>query len=237
MYVKIDLHNHSCLSPCGDDEMTPGMLAFEAMENGIKFLGLTDHNCGKNLPAFEKVCKICNIIPVLGIEVNTVEDIHVLCFFKDLNEAMAFSSFIERLLPNILNLPRMFGNQLIMNEEEENTGIFKWNLIGTCGIGYDDLIEEVNSRSGIVIPAHIDRFANSVISSLGFLPNLSYTAVECLKIPCEYETYNNTIIQGSDAHMLDQVGSRYCMLDVKTLDFEGLRKALERGKVRYRENF
>ena len=52
-----DLHIHSCLSPCGDDDMTPGNIAGMAVLNGLQIVALTDHRkklsclfpCGKGL--------------------------------------------------------------------------------------------------------------------------------------------------------------------------------------------
>jgi 3',5'-nucleoside bisphosphate phosphatase len=233
MYARIDLHNHSCLSPCGSNEMTPGMLAFEAMEKGIEILGLSDHNCGRNLPAFCSACETCGIVPIMGIEVNTIEDVHVLGLFGNLDDAMDFSRFIEFLLPDIPNRPDLFGEQLIVNEEEEVTGVFPKNLIGTCGISFSDLVEEVISRDGLIIPAHIDRYAFSVKASLGFLPDMHYSAVEVLKVPPEMEVLNNTVIQGSDAHYLKEVGRRSCRLDLEELSFEGLKEGLRKGKVKF----
>ncbi|NBK24358.1 MAG: PHP domain-containing protein, partial [Spirochaetia bacterium] len=78
MQVKIDLHNHSCLSPCGSDDLTPALLAVEAMEQGIQILALTDHNCGRNLPTFAQACELCSILPLFGMEITTVEEVHVL---------------------------------------------------------------------------------------------------------------------------------------------------------------
>lgn len=213
--------------------MTPGMLAFEAMEKGISILALSDHNCGRNLPAFKSACETCGIVPVMGIEVNTIEDVHVLGLFGNLEDAMDFSSFIEFLLPDIPNRPDLFGDQLIIDENEEVSGIFQKNLIGTCGISFSDLVEEVNSRDGLVIPAHIDRYAFSVKASLGFLPDMHYSAVELIKVPTDMDTLGNTVIQGSDAHYLKEVGRRSCRVDMDDVSFEGLKEGLRAGNVKY----
>ncbi|MBO4387965.1 MAG: PHP domain-containing protein [Spirochaetales bacterium] len=233
MFARIDLHNHSCLSPCGSNDMTPGMLAFEAMEKGIQILGLSDHNCGRNLPAFKSACETCGIVPVMGIEVNTVEEVHVLGLFGTLEDAMDFSSFIEFLLPDIKNNPQLFGEQLIINDEEEVCGTFEKNLIGTCGISFSDLVEEVLARDGLIIPAHIDRYALSVKASLGFLPDMPYSAVEVITLPPVMDTLGNTVIQGSDAHYLREVGRRSCRVEVPEISFAGLKEGLKNGIVKY----
>jgi len=37
-----DLHLHSCLSPCGDDESTPGNIVGMAVVKGLQVIALTD---------------------------------------------------------------------------------------------------------------------------------------------------------------------------------------------------
>ncbi len=234
MRVKVDLHNHSCLSPCGSDDLTPALLAVEAMEQGIGILALSDHNSARNLPAFKEACELCSIMPLFGIEVTTVEEVHVLTLFEKIEDAMQFGSFIEFLLPPIKNNPRLFGNQLVVNLEGEVLEIVEKLLISTSGISFSDVIEEAISRDALVIPAHIDKPANSVLSNLGFLPNLPYSALEAIKVPVEAETYNKTILTSSDAHRLEEVGLRSCYLEMENLSFEALKAALAGGLVTYR---
>ncbi|WP_320127434.1 PHP domain-containing protein [uncultured Sphaerochaeta sp.] len=234
MTVKIDLHNHSCLSPCGSDDLTPALLAVEAMEQGIQILALTDHNSARNLPAFAEACELCEIFPLFGIEVNTIEDVHVLVLFAKLEDAMEFGSFIEFLLPPINNDPHLFGNQHIVNLEGEVTGKVEKLLISTSGISFNDVIEEGLSRDALVIPAHIDRSANSALSNLGFLPDLPYSALEAIRLPVASDTHGKTILTGSDAHYLQHVGRRACYLEMEELSYSGLKQALESGKVTYR---
>ena len=49
-----DLHMHSCLSPCGDDDMTPANLVGMAAVKGLDVIALTDHNSCRNCPAAMK---------------------------------------------------------------------------------------------------------------------------------------------------------------------------------------
>ena len=52
-----DLHIHSCLSPCGDNDNTPNNLAGMATLAGLQIMALTDHNTCKNCPAFFAAAK------------------------------------------------------------------------------------------------------------------------------------------------------------------------------------
>ena len=234
MRVKVDLHNHSCLSPCGSDDLTPALLAVEAMEQGIGILALSDHNSARNLPTFQEACELCSIMALFGIEVTTVEEVHVLTLFEKLEDALQFGSFIEFLLPPIKNNPRLFGNQLVVNMEGDVVETVEKLLISTSGIRFSDVIEEALSRDALVIPAHIDRCANSVLANLGFLPNLPYSALEAIRLPVKAETYNKTILTASDAHRLEEVGRRSCFLELEEISFEALKTALEHGLVTYK---
>ena len=46
-----DLHMHSCLSPCAEDDMTPANIAGLAKLAGAELIAVTDHNAADNLPA------------------------------------------------------------------------------------------------------------------------------------------------------------------------------------------
>ncbi len=227
----IDLHNHSCLSPCGSLEQSPSVMARRAKEMGIDMMALTDHNNTGNLPAFEKCCKTEGIIPVFGLEVTTQEEVHVVCLFSTLNKAMEFGRYIEFLLPDIPNIPELFGDQVIVDADENIEGLVEKNLLSSTEISFETLIEEVLSNDGLAIPAHIDRLAFSVTSQLGFLPDLNYSAVEVVNYPTRHQTYENTIIRSSDAHYPDDIGKRVSYIESERLDFSVLKEALEYHRI------
>ncbi len=229
----IDLHNHSCLSPCGSLEMSPTVLVQRAHSLGIDILALTDHNNTHNLPTFKQCCRGEGIVPIFGLEVTTQEEIHVVCLFEKLSVAMQFGSYIEFLLPDIPNVPELFGDQVYVDRYETILGVVEKNLTNSADISYETLIEEVLSHDGLAIPAHIDRPAFSVSSQLGFLPDLPYSAVESINISCPIETYDNVIIRSSDAHYPEDIGKRVTYIETDLLNFSGLKSALERKAVSY----
>ena len=81
-----DLHIHSCLSPCADNDMTPNNIAAMSALKGLQIIALTDHNSCKNCPAFLEACRANGIIAVAGMELSTAEDIHLVCLFEELDE-------------------------------------------------------------------------------------------------------------------------------------------------------
>ena len=98
-----DLHIHSCLSPCGDDDSTPDSILGMGELNGLDLMALTDHHTCKNCPAFFEAAEKHGILPVAGMELTTAEDIHVVCLFPDLESALSFSEEIDKRRIEIKN--------------------------------------------------------------------------------------------------------------------------------------
>ena len=55
--LSYDLHIHSCLSPCGDNESTPCNIVGMAYVKGLDVIAVTDHNSAKNCPAAVEAAK------------------------------------------------------------------------------------------------------------------------------------------------------------------------------------
>ena len=62
-----DLHIHSCLSPCADNDMTPGNIAGMATLAGLDIAALTDHNSVANCPAFFSAAAAYGIVPIIEL--------------------------------------------------------------------------------------------------------------------------------------------------------------------------
>ena len=113
-----DLHIHSCLSPCGDDDMTPANLVGMAAVKGLDVIALTDHNSCWNCPAALYHGKNYGVTVIPGMELTTAEEVHVICLFPTLEDALAFDAYVyERLLP-VPNREDIFGKQQIMDKKE-----------------------------------------------------------------------------------------------------------------------
>lgn len=205
-----DLHIHSCLSPCGDDDMTPANIAGMAALNGLNIVALTDHNSSRNCPAFFEAAKRNGLIPVAGMELTTAEDIHVVCLFRNLDDALAFNDFVDSRRPKIKNKPEIFGNQRIMDAEDKIIGEEESLLINAADISLDEAFDEVLKRGGVAYPAHIDRPSNGIVETLGVFPEEpAFTAYE-LNDASSDEEYRRRfpILDGlsravsSDAHYL-----------------------------------
>ncbi len=208
-----ELHLHSCLSPCGDVDMTPSSIAGMAMLNGVKIAALTDHNTCKNCPAFFAACRNYGVVPIAGMELTTMEEIHMVCLFDSLEAAMEFDSFVEKHRMKVKNRPDIFGEQLIVNEDDEVMGTVDELLILATDLDITTAANIVRERGGAAFPAHIDKQSNGLIGVLGSFPvEPGFASVEfhdSIHIEKYKEIYpeiaNLNIITNSDAHALDQM--------------------------------
>lgn len=165
-----DLHIHSCLSPCGDEDMTPNNIAGMAAIKGLNIVALTDHNTCKNCPAFFKACRKQGIVPIPGMELTTAEDIHMVCLFDSLEAALDFDKAVDAYRIPIANRPDIFGQQLIMDEGDNVIGEVENLLTNATTLSVDDAYRLAEQYSGVCYPAHIDRQANGIVSVLGVFP-------------------------------------------------------------------
>lgn len=122
MKFAVDLHMHSCLSPCGDMDMTPNNLVNMAKIKGLDMIAVADHNTALQLPAVEKVAREVGVQLLPAIELNTREEVHMLSYFQTVEEAVDFSREIYEYLPPVKNRAALFGQQAIMDEDDEITG-------------------------------------------------------------------------------------------------------------------
>ncbi len=223
MMLSYDLHLHSCLSPCGSDDMTPANIAGMCSIIGLDAIALTDHNSCRNCPALVSTARDYGITVIPGMELCTAEEVHVLCFFPSLDQALAFDAFVYEQLPDIPNDPMLFGNQIIYNTKDEIAGTLDKLLISAVPVGFSELPEIVKSYGGITVPAHIDKPSNSLISNLGFIPpDSTFTRVE-LHDPslknafCEQYPYLKScdFLCSSDAHYLNDIHEPIHLLETK----------------------
>ena len=122
MKCAVDLHIHSCLSPCAGDDMTPCNIAGMAYVKHLDCIALTDHNAAENLPAAALAAREMGVCLLPGIEVTSSEEVHILCYFPAVDPAVDFGRMIYDHLPPLPNNKRIFGNQMILGPEDEAQG-------------------------------------------------------------------------------------------------------------------
>ena len=213
MKLYYDLHMHSCLSPCADDDMTPMNMAGMGMLKGLSVMALTDHNSCRNCPAFFKACEGYGILPIAGMELSTAEDVHMVVLFPTLEAALAFDAALDVHRMAMDNDPAIFGNQLVMNEKDEVVEEMKPLLIAATDLWMGDAVDMVRSFGGVIYPAHIDRDSNGIIAMLGDIPpEYQFTAMEyrdgtkrALYENRYAEAAGKSVLVSSDAHQLYKI--------------------------------
>jgi hypothetical protein len=193
---------------------------------GLKLMALTDHNSTLNCPAFAKLCPKYGIIPMFGMEAATNEEIHALCLFANLEASMAFNEYAYSILTPFLNNPEKTGDQVYVDEDDNIKGEVEYYLINPLDISIDNIGAKVAEYGGIVIPAHVDRYAFSMTSQLGVVVDGPWTALECVRIPpamqsgAPLDTKGYPLITSSDAHYPEHIARRPFTLKVSAEELQ-----------------
>ena len=232
--MHADLQIHSCLSPCGNLACSPKKIALAAKEKGLDIIALTDHNTAGNCPAMSDVVKkIQGLTAYYGSEVTSSEEVHIICLFGDVETAVNFGEFAKSHLPDRKNDPEYFGDQPIVDADENIIDFESAFLVGSTDLSISAITEKVHSQNGIVIASHVDRAINSVFAQLGLWPDDAIIDAADLSINVTDETRwrilipkGIPIVRTSDAHFLEDIGRQFTTLEMKSADFECFKKAL-----------
>ena len=225
--LRYDFHIHSCLSPCGEEEMTPTNIVGMAQILELDAIAVADHNTAKNLPAVMALGAEAGVLVVPAIEISTAEEVHVLSLFPSLEAALEMDKLLYDALPPVKNRPDIFGRQLWMDKDDGLLGETDKLLINATALSIEQVFKEVRVRGGLPIPAHIDKNAYSVLSNLGFIPpELEAGTVEVARPPFA-GAEGLKVISDSDAHALEVLAQHEAhVLDVADVTIGGVLDAL-----------
>lgn len=217
MRVYVDLHLHSCLSPCGDALMTPNNIAGMSMLKQLDVIAVADHNSARNLPAVAEACRVVGVGLLPAMELTTAEEVHLLAYFPDVDSACAFSQEIYPFLPAVDNRPALFGPQQVMNDQDEEIASEPRLLISALNLTIDELVNRIHARGGAAVPAHVNRGSNGLLNALGFLPpDLPVDALETTRgMPCAANLSGRRLLHSSDAHDLGNISERDFFLELE----------------------
>ncbi|MBQ1806601.1 MAG: PHP domain-containing protein [Ruminococcus sp.] len=228
MKYYYDLHLHSCLSPCGDIDMTPNNIVHMAKLLGLDVIALTDHNTSHNCEAAMAVGREIGLLVIPGMEMTTSEDIHAVCLFPDLEKALAWSDYVDAHRIKVKNRVNIYGEQIIMNELDEPIGEIEHLLLPATEISIMHAYAKVKEFGGICYPAHIDRDSLSILSVLGEIDeSCGFKTAELADISKLDELKKHHpildtlhIITCSDAHYLENMRGAENTLELEELTAE-----------------
>ena len=225
-----DLHLHSCLSPCGDMDMTPNNLVNMAKLLGLDVIALTDHNTSLNCEAAIEVGREIGLVVIPGMELTTSEDIHAVCLFPTLEKALAWNDYVDDHRIKIRNRAEIYGRQVIMNRFDEEIGELEHLLLPATEISIMNAYRKAKEFGGICYPAHIDRDSLSILSVLGEIDEwcgfktaelADKTKLEALR--ASHPILNTlNIVTNSDAHYLENMRDAENFLELTSLSPESV---------------
>lgn len=233
--IKADLHVHTCLSPCSGLDMSPREVVSAAIRKGMDLIGVCDHNSAENVLAVKKAGERNGLMVLGGMEIASSEEAHILTFFDDDDDLLAFQEYVyEHLVGR--NDEHSFGLQVIADDEDGVTGFCEHLLIAATTLPMEAIVAKARAARGesLVIAAHVDREAFSVIGQLGFIPpSLALDAVEVSARMSADEVRerfpdcrNYPVITGSDAHGPEDIGKRFTCFTVAGGTAAEIKKAL-----------
>ncbi len=228
-----DLHIHTCLSPCGELEMSPLRVAERAASVGLDMIAICDHNSAENAGAVMKAAGQGKVTVIAGMEITTSEEVHVLGLFPTLRSALAAQEVVFEHLEGE-NDEEAFGMQVIADERDEVVGFNTRLLIGATDLDYSKVVALIRKHGGLAIASHVDRDGFGLIGRLGFIPE--EPPLDAAELSCDGSADQVTesclgskppmLIRSSDAHRLDEIGEGRCLLLAAEASFDELRSAL-----------
>jgi len=229
---KFDLHIHSCLSPCGELHCSPSAIAKAAKAAGLNGVMLSDHNTSRNCPAFAEACRREGLECLFGMEIATAEELHTLAVFDTLEQAQQMTEVIYESLPKRLNQPDVFGDQPVVNADDEVESM-EWRLLSApCSLSVYEIGNKIHELGGLYIAAHIDRPVFSIFSQLGGLSgDEGFDAVEltCYSAQADWtdKIHGLPILRSSDAHHLNAIGQIWNELEMEQFTTKHLKIAFK----------
>jgi len=211
-----DLHIHTVLSGCAEVEMIPPLVLKQAKRLGLSLIAVTDHNACHNVEAMIQAAQGTGIHVLPGLELQSREEVHILCLFDTVLQCQQWQETVFAKLPSLSNKEDIFGAQFVVDMTGEWVRTEERLLSASTDMGLEEVVSEVHSMGGMVIPAHVDRPSFSLLANLGFVPeSLDVQALEVTSRFVPATGYSQwpqlegwCLIVNGDAHRLQEIQNR-----------------------------
>jgi PHP family Zn ribbon phosphoesterase len=170
LYSLADLHVHTVLSACAGVEMIPPLIVGRARELGLEIVAITDHNAAHNVAAVIEAAAGSGITVLPGMEVQSREEVHLICLFDRLEQVLGWQERVFDALPNRKNDASFFGAQFVVDASGGYLYTEERLLAVSAALSVEEVVGGVRALGGIVLAAHVDRPSFSLIANLGFVP-------------------------------------------------------------------
>lgn len=207
--------------------MIPPLIVEEAIQQGIQLIAITDHNATANIAAVQRAARETDLLVLPGMELQTHEEVHVLCLFDTVDQAQALQAWVDQKLPGTPNNPDFFGEQFVVDETGDFIRREERLLLNSVEVSLTESWKKVTELGGLFIPAHVNRVSNGLLPTLGLVPTDFPVEVleisrhlrpeEALKKFPQIKGY--PLIQDGDVHFLDGfLGSTYWTVEQASIN-------------------
>jgi len=208
--MKEDLHIHSALSPCADDDMLPTNIVRMALLNGLTRIAVCDHNSVANQIALKQAADKFGLNYGFGVELQTQEEVHVLGYFETIEDILKMDEWLCEVSDPAPNRIDLFGNQWIVDHDDTLIKQHSGSLIRSLNASLNQCVTRIHACHGKVVLAHVLGRSNGIIHQLAFIPkNLAIDGIEVTEIGQKQELIkkfpwlsNVPFFLNSDAHRL-----------------------------------
>jgi PHP family Zn ribbon phosphoesterase len=192
--------------------MIPPLIVEQAIDVGLELIAITDHNSSLNFVSVKKAAENTTLKVLPGMELQTREDVHVLCLFDTIDQINSLQMIVDKHLPDLKNQPDHLGEQFIVDETGEFVRREERLLLNSTTLSMNEAFSLVEGLGGLFIPAHVNRKAFGLIETLGFVPkDINIPAVEISRhltpenaLHLFPQLTGYPIIQNGDVHRLDE---------------------------------
>ncbi len=162
-----------------------------------------------------------------------------MAIFDDPERDREMQAYVYAHLPGT-NRPEFFGDQVVVNENDEVSGENSRLLIGATTLGIHEIVEKTHELEGVSIASHVDRPAYGLVSQLGFIPPelpLDGIEVSFRMSPKEAKEKISGIeelpcVTSSDAHYLNDIGKCRTVFALERRSLAEIRLALQEREGR-----
>ncbi len=203
---RADLHIHSLLSPCGSLEMTPREIISRALDRGLDMIAVSDHNSTWHCELTVTLGREAGITVLRAAEVTSSEEVHSLVILPDEASTRSFQEWIDSHCRYIPNNPGIFGDQVIIDRNEQIIREIPYFLPAALNATIDEVESAAHRHGALFIPAHIDRPGMGILGQLGFIPD--DLCIDAVEVVSDAGEMLYPVIRNSDAHIPEHIGRR-----------------------------
>lgn len=193
--------------------MIPPLIVGRAQRLGLDLIAITDHHCVDNVAAVREAAEPFGIAVLAGMEVQSREEVHVICLFDRIEQAEKWQELIWAHLPRLPNREEFFGAQYVVDAAGDYVRTNERLLQCSTDLSFDELVKLAYQWGGLPIPAHVDRPTNSLFANLGMIPQgVALAGVEISRHTRPEQARSRFpglvglgMIQSGDAHRLDEI--------------------------------